>query len=169
MPTVSVRAMPRSPRYSCTQASRAAFWKSRRRTSSAWKVGTAQLGYGDGDERTVIGYGPSSGAKYLTAWFRRGFTLGTLPAGLVVRLVADDGALVRINGVEVVRDNLPAGTITPTTLAATNRSANQETAVRSFTVPVTALRIGTNVITVEVHQDAPNSSDLSFDLSLAAS
>lgn len=136
---------------------------------TAWKLGTAQLGYGDGDERTVIGYGPSANAKYLTAWFRRGFTLGTLPPSLVVRLVADDGALVRVNGVEVVRDNLPTGTITPTTLAATNRSANQETAVRSFTVPVTALRIGTNVITVEVHQDAPSSSDLSFDLSLAAS
>ena len=38
MPTTSVSAMPRSPRYSWTQLSRAARWKSRRRTSSVWKV-----------------------------------------------------------------------------------------------------------------------------------
>ena len=38
MPTVSVRATPRSPRYSCTHSSSAARWKSRSRTPVAWKV-----------------------------------------------------------------------------------------------------------------------------------
>ena len=38
MPTTSVRAIPKSPRYSCTQLSKAAFWKSRKRTFKAWNA-----------------------------------------------------------------------------------------------------------------------------------
>src|ERR1043166_3393457 len=43
---------------------------------SSWLSGPAQLGYGDGDERTVVGYGPNPNFKYLTTYFRRAFTIG---------------------------------------------------------------------------------------------
>ena len=36
MPTTSVSAVPKSPRYSCTQFSSAALWKSTRRVPKAW-------------------------------------------------------------------------------------------------------------------------------------
>src|SRR4030095_8339818 len=42
---------------------------------AGWSNGAAQLGYGDGDERTVVSFGTNSGAKYITTWFRRAFTI----------------------------------------------------------------------------------------------
>src|SRR2546422_5671163 len=41
---------------------------------SAWAEGEAQLGYGDGDESTVVSFGPDSNFKYVTTYFRRAFT-----------------------------------------------------------------------------------------------
>lgn len=137
---------------------------------STWPTGPAELGYGDGDEATVVGYGPSATNKYRTTWFRKTFP-GTddLPVtALDLSLLADDGAVVYLNGIEVARDNMPAGTITATTLAATNRSGTAETQFRSFPVDPHLLRAGTNTLAVEVHQDSSSSSDLSFDLALRA-
>src|SRR5467141_1189505 len=42
---------------------------------SAWASGPAQLGYGDGDEATVVGFGPDPNNKYITTYFRRAFTV----------------------------------------------------------------------------------------------
>ena len=132
-----------------------------------WQSGNGQLGYGDGDEATVLGYGPDARNKTITSYFRRSFTLGTVPSSLRLQLVADDGAVVYLNGVEVLRDNMPGGTITAATLAAANRGGANESNPRTFTVPASALRVGQNVVAVEVHQDAANTSDLSFDLAMA--
>src|ERR1700704_3609930 len=38
---------------------------------SAWLSGPAQLGYGDGDEATVIGFCPNAMNRYITTYFRR--------------------------------------------------------------------------------------------------
>jgi len=143
-------------------------WASPAFDDQSWASGPAQLGYGDGDERTVLSYGPDPSNKTRTAYFRGTVAVSAVPTNLRLELVADDGAAVYVNGVEVLRDNLPAGAIGPTTLAASNRSGASENAARQFTVPATALHTGTNVIAVEVHQDAPNSSDLSFDLAVSA-
>jgi len=72
-----------------------------------------------------------------------------------------------LNGVELLRDNLPSQTITPSTPATTSISGAGELAWQSFIVPSTALLSGTNVIAVEVHQPEPSSSDLGFDLRLS--
>src|SRR6266487_2812886 len=40
---------------------------------SSWTNGPAELGYGDGDEATVVSYGPNSANKYITTYFRRAF------------------------------------------------------------------------------------------------
>lgn len=143
-------------------------WAQTAFVDAAWAQGPGQLGYGDGDETTVLAYGPDARNKTRTAYFRRTVTVGSVPVSLHLSLVADDGAAVYVNGVEVVRDNLPAGPLAAATLAATNRSGPNESTPRTFTVPGSALVVGQNVVAVEVHQDAPNSSDLSFDLGLAA-
>lgn len=128
---------------------------------SAWLQGPAVLGREEATQATVLT--PGSGVR----WFRRTFTVPAAAAvtGMRVELVADDGALVLVNGVEVVRDNLPAGTITTATLAPTYRTGTQERAVRTFTVPASMLVDGTNVVTVQLHQ-ASGSTDASFDLRL---
>ena len=75
---------------------------------SSWAAGPAQLGYGDGDEATVVSYGPNISFKYVTTYFRQAFTIAN-PAAyptLTVRLLRDDGGVVYLNGVEVMRSRI---------------------------------------------------------------
>ncbi|MEZ5138501.1 MAG: hypothetical protein R2711_06960 [Acidimicrobiales bacterium] len=75
--------------------------------------------------------------------------------------------MLYVNGVEVGRDNLPAGPIafsTPASSVISDRTA-ERTPVR-FTIPSTAFVAGTNTIAVEVHNSDRWSGDLSLDLHL---
>lgn len=132
---------------------------------SSWSEGSAELGFGDGGERTVL---PSGATTY---YFRRSISVPDVSGITRLRLgvVRDDGAAVYVNGVEVLRSNLPTGTLTPTTRATRSLSGGDETAWVEVDVPVSVLRDGTNVIAAEVHQSSPTSSDVSFDLRLTAS
>ncbi len=141
-------------------------WRNPGFDDSAWEVGSAEFGYGDGDERTVVDFGPSSGDKYITTYFRTSFTVDQRPQGLTIQLLADDGAVVHLNGTEVVRDNMPSGTIAFSTTSEANRSGSAESTVRSFTIDPATLAIGENVLAIEVHQDYRSSSDLSLDADL---
>ncbi len=149
----------------------AANWFSPAYNDSAWAAGNAPLGYGTGDEATVVSFGPSSAAKYPTTYFRKSFNVAN-PAsvtGLTLGLSRDDGAVVYLNGTEVVRSNMPVGTIGYTTLAATTVSGNDKLTVNNFAIPPNLLVAGNNVVAVEVHQVSANSGDLRFDLSLVQS
>src|SRR5688500_14326876 len=77
-------------------------WRSVGYDDGAWKSGRAQLGYGDGDEATVVGYGPSSSSRYMTTYFRASFTVAdpSQVEELVLELLRDDGAVVYLNGTE---------------------------------------------------------------------
>ena len=135
---------------------------------SSWLAGNAQLGYGDGDEATTVGFGPDANDKYVSTWFRRSFNVAA-PADygkLQLRLLYDDGARVYLNGTEVVRTNLPAGTITPTTLASSSVAGDEEDTFFPFDVDAGLLLVGANTLAVELHQSAVNSSDISFALEL---
>ncbi len=143
-------------------------WPATGFNDSGWSNGPAQLGYGDGDEQTVVGFGTNSSAKYLTTYFRRAVTIAN-PTGfssLNLRLLRDDGAVVYLNGNEVYRDNLPTGPINYQTRAVSNVGGVNETNYFAATVDPAWLVAGTNVVAVEVHQDLPTSSDLSFDFEL---
>ena len=80
-------------------------------------------------------------------------------------MLRDDGVVIYINEVEVYRSNMPAGTISYTTLAPTAASDDGETP-QVFNISPSAFVSGNIVIAVEMHQNAANSSDLSFDLQL---
>src|SRR6185503_19444915 len=45
-------------------------WQAPGFDDSAWKSGPAQLGYGEGDEATLIAYGPDPNNKRVTTYFR---------------------------------------------------------------------------------------------------
>jgi hypothetical protein len=85
---------------------------------------------------------------------------------LKLELQWDDGAIVYLNGVELLRENLPSQTIVPSTPATVSVAGVDELAWHSFVVPSYALQAGVNVVAVEVHQATPNSSDLGLDLRL---
>jgi len=88
---------------------------------------------------------------------------------LTFRLLRDDGAVVYLNGRELFRSNMPAGTVAYTTLATATVSDADEQTFFPTTVTITNLAAGTNIVGVELHQSAANSSDLGFDLELIGS
>ncbi|MCX7872089.1 MAG: Ig-like domain-containing protein [Verrucomicrobiae bacterium] len=135
---------------------------------SRWQSGPAELGYGENDEATRVSYGSDSNNKWITTYFRRYFTVNDPMAitNLTLNLKRDDGAIVYINGVEVVRDLLPEGTVTWSTLAENAPDDGQN--FNPFTINPSTLIHGTNLIAVEIHQSSASSSDLSFDISLVA-
>jgi hypothetical protein len=141
-------------------------WRSAGFVDDGWSNGIPQLGYGDGDETTVVGFGPDANSKYITTYFRHTFNIpnASVYTNLLVRLLRDDGAVVYINGNEVLRDNLPAGTILFSTLA----SAAIEDATVVANPSASLLVNGPNTIAVEVHQAATNSTDISFGFELTA-
>jgi uncharacterized repeat protein (TIGR03806 family) len=133
----------------------------------AWLTGNAEFGFGDFDEVTTINSG-LPGAGLITAYFRREFTLSDAPlhTNLLVRLLRDDGAIVYLNGAEVLRSNLPNGPVNHGALALTDIDGDAETEFIEAAVAPSLLREGTNVIAVEVHQHSALSDDVSFDLVL---
>jgi hypothetical protein len=90
----------------------------------------------------VVSFGPNPNTKYITTYFRVTFEATAGPANPTLGLLADDGAVAYINGVEVVRDNLPAGVITSSTRAASNRSGTAESETRSFAIPPSVVQAG---------------------------
>jgi hypothetical protein len=153
-------------RYLDTGVDQGTAWRALNFDDSAWPLGLAQLGYGDGDEATVVSFGPNAGNVYITTWFRRAWVVDDPAAfsALQLRLLRDDGAVVYLNGTEVARQNMPSGTITAATLA--SGATPDEVSFFPSAVSAGALVAGTNVLAVEIHQSAVNSSDISFDLQL---
>jgi hypothetical protein len=133
---------------------------------SAWAEGPAQLGYGDGDEATVVGYGPDPNNRYITTYFRHAFDVAD-PGDfecLRLHLLRDDGAVVYLNGSEIERSNMPGGPIAYRTLAAsTVGSTDEDTFLRGYAL-AEGLVPGPNVLAVEIHQSDSTSSDISFDM-----
>ena len=142
-------------------------WRQPGFNDSAWLSGPAELGYGDGDEATVVSFGPNPAQKYPTTWFRHTFQgPSALPQDLSVSLLCDDGAIVYLNGTEVARFNLPSSGVSSATWALANLTGTEETLWRWFAIDPQLLTTATNVLAVEVHQAAATSTDLSLDLAM---
>src|SRR5215217_5763210 len=146
-------------------------WRAPGFDDSIWPSGAAQLGYGDGDEVTTVGFGPDANNKFITTYFRRAFSVTNAAAfnALTVRLMRDDGAVVYINGVEVWRTNMPTGTVSSSTLASVAIGGADESTFVQTTLGPSLLVNGVNVLAVELHQSGGTSSDISFDLQLIGS
>lgn len=143
-------------------------WRYPSFNDAGWATGAAKLGYGDGDEATVISYGSNPNNKHITYYFRHSFNV-TDPSqylGLTLGLLCGDGAVVYLNGIEIERSNMPSGTIDYLTLASsTVGGGDEEIFFESLENPGNLIT-GTNVLAVEVHLISATSSDVSFDLRL---
>jgi acid phosphatase type 7 len=155
-------------KYLDTGADQGTAWRAPAFNDGGWKTGAAELGYGDGDEATLVGFGPNSSAKYPTTYFRHAFSVADPSAygGLTLRVLRDDGAIVYLNGTEVFRSNMPASGVTAATFASSVVfDANERTYVTADVNPA-RLVAGTNVLAVELHQSGATSTDVSFNLAL---
>ena len=141
-------------------------WAQENFDDSAWASGLAELGYGE-DEVTSVGFGGDGRNKFITTYFRRTFLIddpSVLP-GIKLELLRDDGAVLYVNGVEVGRSNMPTDIpITKDTPASLPQLGGDEAIIHEFIVSPLLLNSGENTVAVEVHQDKPGSSDMSFDL-----
>jgi hypothetical protein len=130
-------------------------WHDDRYPSSSWKSGKAPLGYGAaaGNATTI------ENAK--TAYFLSAFILPQPVEKLGLLLKCHDGAVVRLNGIELLRYNLPSGGIAHDTPAWSSAKTNLIYMLSPQDVQL--LRTGENQLAVEVHAADLANADLSFD------
>ena len=102
-----------------------------------------------------------------TKYFRTAFVVNGDPgtATLALRTVLDDGAVYYLNGIEVLRLNIPDGLVSHTTRSITNVA--KATLSAPYSLATDALVKGTNVLAVEVHQGATGSNDMIFGAELS--
>jgi hypothetical protein len=137
--------------------------------SGEWTVGDAPFAHDRVDgihpPATVLDAPAVNEAAVL---FRTSFSLdSSLVGGKIVRasVLCDDGCVGYLNGVEFFRLNLPSGSIGPNT---DTEVAVSETLYNQIAAGVTegTLRLGENILAVEVHNNGVGSTDLGFEMSL---
>ncbi|MEM7263257.1 MAG: DNRLRE domain-containing protein, partial [Planctomycetota bacterium] len=124
---------------------------------SAWETGPVGIGYGDGDDLTILDDMEDS---YVSVFLRRNFTLPDLPGTkeYLFTAIIDDGFVVYVNGVEAGRFGMPQGAISHTTPASSSREPEPVT----IRIPASRFVDGNNLVAVSVHNASLGSSDLSF-------
>lgn len=120
-----------------------------------WPEGSAQFGYGEGDEATTLT------AVAPSYYFRRVVSLASAISDATLNLVFDDGVVVYVNGVEVARRNVE----NPAHAAYASRSSGDNTEA-TLPLALDAFHTGDNTIAVLVKNASAASDDVSFDARL---
>ncbi|MGA0844896.1 MAG: lamin tail domain-containing protein [Luteolibacter sp.] len=143
-----------------------AAWADPRYDDSSWAAGPAPLGYNDSWIATNVSYGPQSGSKYATTYFRHRFNVAdpTVVSNARLAMMADDSAIVYLNGLEVARLRMPLGPVNFDQYS--GQVAPNENVYETIELSSLPLQAGENVLAVEVHQQSGTSSDQSFDIEL---
>ncbi len=130
-----------------------------------WMKGKAPLGYGDNQVHTSV---VAKDAKPRCIFFRREFSIDdpATVSRLFFDVLVDDGCIVKLNGKEVIRYNMPKGKVSAETLASHRIAAWKENNAIPLPVDPVRLKKGVNTIEVRVHQHSPRSSDLIFDMAV---
>jgi hypothetical protein len=146
-------------------------WKQPSYDDSAWPAGRGLLALEDCDCLPQPILTPLTlFTNRLTHYFRTHFAFSGNPteASLLLSNLVDNGAAFYLNGVEIQRVRMPAGTITDSTPA--TESVGDATAYDTFLITdslLTNLVVGDNVLAAEVHQMNYTSSDVVFGSSLS--
>jgi len=145
-------------RYNDSNTALADQWKNSNFDVSTWSQGNGPLGYGDPVTTTT-------NTGLMTAYFAKDFTvnLNDLSTTMELGVMRDDGIVVYLNGEEVVRDNMPTGTITFSTLSSTTIDGAAESVYNIFSIPKSKFVNGINRISIELHNRGATSSDLRMD------
>ncbi len=142
-------------------------WRLEGFNDNDWDVGQTSIGYGDGDDNTILSDMKNS---YYSVYLRNTFTVSDVSRlqDLTLHVYVDDGCIIWINGVEVARPHCPAGDIPYNQAAADNHDANPNLPYEEVILsgPYDYLVNGINVIAVQAIQSSETSSDFSIDVSL---
>jgi hypothetical protein len=149
-----------------------AAWREVGYNDDLWPSGLPLLGFETAPLpqplRTSLSRTNAAGLPINTYYFRTHFD--SIVSGFGVfrfRTVLDDAAAIYLNGAEIFRLRLPAGPLDYMTGGA-GGAVGDAAYEGPFTVCVSNLVMGDNVLAVEVHQTGFNSSDLVFGMELLA-
>ncbi len=109
---------------------------------------------------------PVSKPMPLTSYFRIWFTndlAGADSVSLTANTVIDDGLVLYLNGTEILRNGIAAGTVSYSTLAT---NVGDAVYAGPFVLDAAALEDGPNLLAAEVHQSGETSSDVCLGLTL---
>ncbi|MEM7264009.1 MAG: hypothetical protein AAF488_18635, partial [Planctomycetota bacterium] len=142
-------------------------WNESGFNDSEWKLGKGKFGYGGDGEDTTISFGDNSDKKYPSYFFRRQVEFEAPSPGdvLVIEYVVDDGCVIYVDGEEVTRYGMPAGSIIPQIRASSTASGAAEKQWHRFVLSQ-APKNPKVTIAASVHQATSSSSDLGFDLKI---
>ncbi len=166
-------------RYNQTDNLDGANWQAINFNDATWPAGSGLLAFENNSDingliRTALADprvappGLTPGHAY---YFRARFNLTSDLTGFTVTAAAyaDDGAVIYINGNELSpRIRMAGGTITNASLATASPPGDDATSPDFFTIPPSWFVTGTNVMAVEVHQIATNSTDLVWGMAINA-
>jgi hypothetical protein len=146
-------------RYLKGTAAPPADWNQLGFNDAAWASGASGIGYGDGDDATVL---TDMQNGYLTVFCRRTFTVNDVNAidNLVLSVIIDDGFAAYLNGTEVASHNVGSRAFDA---PATGTVDNGDLIERDISTFKNRLRNGSNVLAVQVHNVSLGSSDVSFN------
>ena len=135
---------------------------------ASWLAGTTSIGYGDGDDSTVL---TDMQNGYTTLYFRKTFHVPD-PSSLgsaTLRIYIDDGYIAYLNGVEIGRHNAGnPGQVFSHTGRATGTVDNGDWTEIVIPDPAGTLLPGANLLAVMGLNANTTSSDFSFDAEFLA-
>ncbi|MBX7094565.1 MAG: CotH kinase family protein [Flavobacteriales bacterium] len=152
-------------KYIVPNSGTSASWIQNGFNDSGWQNGVNGLGYGDGDDNTVL----PNGTVSVYSRFSFSITDTSQLEYAVLHVDYDDGFVAYLNGTEIARSNIGTSGVQPaySDLA----PAITEAVLYQGQVPQavyldklqlsTLLQNGTNVLAIEVHNQSAGSSDLS--------
>ncbi|MGQ9590367.1 MAG: lamin tail domain-containing protein [Planctomycetota bacterium] len=133
-------------------------WRQVSFDDSSWLQGPTGIGYGDGDDATVL---DDMQGNYRTVFCRKKFTLAN-PAEidrLVLSIGYDDGFAAYLNGTQVAARNVSGTAYNDFATGTVQDCDFEDIDISSYK---SALVAGTNVLAIQVHNVSDTSSDLSL-------
>ena len=149
-------------KYFISNSEPGAGWKSLTFNDAAWQQGPGGIGYGDGDDNTVIG-------SCISVYLRRKFSiLDTAKIeSAILHMDYDDAFVAYINGVEIARAGISGNPPAHDKPADSDHEAQMPGGglPSAFQIDKSKLRAclmtGENVLAIQVHNTSASSSDLS--------
>lgn len=131
---------------------------------STWLVGPTGIGFGDGDDATVL---DDMRDNYVSVYLRHEIDIAdpSTLENLFLRVQYDDGFVAYLNGVEIARSDTMENNGTPPAFdepSDGSHEASGEPDVFTLDAHVPQLVPGTNVLAIQVHNTSLGSSDCSI-------
>ena len=140
-------------------------WIERIFDDDGWQMGSTPIGYGEGPPKISLGTTVTDmSGLYFTLYVRMKFQIDDPQLVSTLRLIAryDDGFVAYVNGQEMYRASMPAGTATKDTAATSHEFDTAPAQKLVMTEDLAGLNLvaGQNVLAIETHNTSLTSSDL---------